>query len=72
VIASLTAFGLYASAPATLITVVACVLLLALRSWSNTSGHYLARNVAILLDASITLLIVLFFVFVVIRFGTLA
>jgi hypothetical protein len=59
----------FASTQAVLVTLLACVVLLALRTWSQTRGLVLSRQVFLLLDGAICALIVLFLVLVVARFA---
>lgn len=59
-----------ASAPAVFVTLVAAVILLALRTWCMATGLVLTRHVVLLLDGAIVALVVLFFVLVVARFTT--
>lgn len=65
---STSAFG---NAHAVLVTLVAVVLLLALRAWCQTMGVVLARQALHLLDGAIGVLGILFFVLVAIRFVTI-
>lgn len=55
-----------------LVLFIACVILLVVRVWNGSSNFTLYRQVAWLLDGAIIILVVLFFVFVIIRFKTLA
>jgi len=66
------ASGALASPPAVLVTMVACLVLLAVRAWSGTVGLPLTRRVALYVDGSIGIFFVLFVVFVIIRFKSLA
>jgi hypothetical protein len=54
------------------LTLVATLLLLALRAWSRSSRALLTRMIAALLDAAIVLFIVLFVGLVILRFKSLA
>jgi hypothetical protein len=56
---------------AVLVTLIAVVVLLALRVGSQTMGVVLARNILFMLDTAIGVLGVLFFVLVAIRFATI-
>ncbi|HEV3212695.1 MAG TPA: hypothetical protein VGZ03_04790 [Acidimicrobiales bacterium] len=59
-----------ATAPAVLVTLVAALLLLALRAWTQISGLTLSQHVHRLLDGTIGALSVLFLLLVVVRFVT--
>lgn len=59
-----------ATAPAVLVTLIATILLLALRAWTQVTGLTLSRQVHRLLDGSIGALCVLFLILVVVRFIT--
>jgi hypothetical protein len=59
-----------ATAPAVLVTFVACLLLLALRAWTQITGLVLTRQVRLLLDGTIGALALLFLALVVVRFIT--
>jgi hypothetical protein len=59
-----------ATAPAVLVTLVACLLLLALRAWTETTGLVLTRQVRLLLDGTIGALALMFLALVVVRFIT--
>ncbi len=49
-----------------------CVLLLALRAWTRSSGVILSRRVVLLIDTATVVFVVLFIFFVVARFDALA
>jgi hypothetical protein len=66
--ASAIAFA-FSSAPAVLVTLVACLILLALRTWCLATGLVLSRQVFLLLDGAIGALMVLFLGLVVMRFA---
>lgn len=51
---------------------VACLVLLLLRTWRETTGAHLSWLVLRILDGTIVLLTILFLVLVVFRFKTLA
>jgi len=59
-----------ATAPAVLVVLVAVLLLLALRAWTQITGVTLTKQVFLLLDGTIGVLLVMFFVLVVVRFVT--
>jgi len=59
-----------ATAPAVLVSLVAVLLLLALRAWTQIAGLALTRQVRLLLDGTIGALAGLFLVLVVVRFIT--
>jgi hypothetical protein len=59
-----------ATAPAVLVTLLAALLLLGLRAWTQTMGLTLTRQVVLLLDAAIVTLSGLFIVLVAVRFIT--
>ena len=61
-----------ATGPATLVSLVGCLLLLSLRAWSSVKGVLPTQSVFRLLDASVLVLGVLFLILVVIRFRKLA
>jgi len=60
-----------ASALAVFVAMFASLLLLAIRAWSSTVGLPLGRRARRLVDASTTLMVVLFLALVVVRFRTL-
>ncbi len=64
--------GALALPPASVATLSALVVLLAVRVWSRTTSLALTRRVSLALDASIGALGVLFCVLVVVRFATFA
>jgi hypothetical protein len=64
--------GSYASPQAVLISLVASVFLLVVRSWSATNGVVLSRLVGSLLVVVIAALVALFVALVFIRFRTIA
>jgi hypothetical protein len=66
--ASASAFG---NAHAVLVTLLAVLVLLGLRTWCLTMGVVLARRVLHLLDGAIAVLGLLFFVLATIRFVTI-
>jgi hypothetical protein len=68
----LASFSDFSSAPGILIVLIATIVLLSLRAWSGTIGLNLTRPVSIMLDVVIALLVLLFLLFVIIRFQTLA
>jgi hypothetical protein len=55
-----------------LVILIASVVLLTVRVWNRSSNFTLPRVVSWLLDGTIIVLVVLFFLFVIIRFKTLA
>lgn len=57
-----------ATAPAVLVTLIAVLLLLGLRAWTQITNLALTRHVHLLLDGTIGVLAALFFVLVVARF----
>jgi hypothetical protein len=59
-----------ATAPAVLVTLVAVLLLLSLRAWTEINGLTLTRNVRLLLAWTIVVLGVLFLGLVAVRFVT--
>jgi hypothetical protein len=59
-----------ATAPAVLVTLVAVLLLLALRAWTQITRLVLTRQVHLLLDGTIGVLATLFFILVAVRFIT--
>ena len=61
-----------ASSQAVLFTLIATILLLALRAWSRSSRALLTRMIVGLLDGAIVLFIVLFLGLVILRFKSLA
>ncbi len=68
----LIASGPLAGPPAVLVTMIACLLLLAVRAWAGTIGLALTRRVSLYVDGAIGIFFVLFVVFVIIRFKSLA
>lgn len=66
------AAGALALPPASIATMVALVVLLAVRVWSRTMALTLTRRVSLALDASIGTLGLLFCALVVVRFVTFA
>jgi hypothetical protein len=67
----LVAPGAFGNPHAVVVTLIAVVVLLALRAWSQTMGVVLTRSILFMLDAAIGVLGVLFFVLVAIRFATI-
>ena len=63
-------FATLASAPAVLVTLVAELLLLALRAWVVTTRLLLTRQVNLLLDGAVVALGLMFLLLVVLRFVT--
>ena len=63
-------FAALGSAPAVLVTLVAELLLLALRAWSVTTRLLLTRQVHLLLDGAVVALGLLFVLLVFLRFVT--
>jgi ascorbate-specific PTS system EIIC-type component UlaA len=59
-----------ATAPAVLVTLVAVILLLALRAWTEINGLVITRHVRLLLDGTIGALTLLFIGLVAVRFIT--
>lgn len=59
-----------ATAPAVLVTLVAALLLLVLRAWTQIAGLTLTRQVLLLVDGAIGALVVLFIALVAVRFVT--
>jgi hypothetical protein len=66
------ATGALAGPPAVLVTMIACLILLALRAWSKTVGLPLTRLVSLYVDGALGIFFVLFVFFVVIRFTSIA
>lgn len=64
-------FATLASAPAVLVTLVAELLLLALRAWVVTTRLVLTRQVTLLLDGAVVALGLMFVVLVFLRFVTI-
>ena len=69
-VASATSFATLASAPAVLVTLVAELLLLALRAWVVTTRLALTRQVHLLLDGTVVALGLMFVILVLLRFVT--
>jgi hypothetical protein len=63
-------FATLASAPAVLVTLVAELLLLALRAWAVTTRLVLTRQVHLLLDGAVVALGLMFLLLVFLRFVT--
>ena len=59
-----------ATAPAVLVTLVAALLLLTLRAWTQITGLALTRHVTLLLDGAIGALAIMFVALVAVRFIT--
>jgi len=59
-----------ATAPAVLVTLVAALLLLTLRAWTQITGLVLTRHVTLLLDGAIGALAIMFVALVAVRFIT--
>jgi Ca2+/Na+ antiporter len=55
-----------------LVILIASIVLLSVRVWNANSNFTLTRQISWLLDGTILVLVVLFFVFVIVRFKTLA
>ena len=55
-----------------LTTLVACVVLLCVRTWLGVMGIVLLRRVTVLLNTSVIVLLTLFLLVVILRFKTLA
>jgi len=66
------AASVFALPPTSVAVLTASVVLLALRIWSHTMALPLTRLVSMTLDASIGILVLLFFALVVLRFVTFA
>jgi hypothetical protein len=66
------ASGALANPPAVVVTMVTCLILLVVRAWAGTVGVTLTRRVSLYVDGAIGIFVVLFVVFVFIRFKTLA
>ncbi|HVA71035.1 MAG TPA: hypothetical protein VNF08_06905 [Acidimicrobiales bacterium] len=66
------ASGALAAPPAVLVTMVASLILLAIRAWAGTVGLTLTRRVSLYVDGAIGIFFVLFVLFVIIRFKSLA
>ncbi len=62
--------GDYASAPAVLVTLVAAIILLALRAVCGAARVALTRQVLLLLDGAIVALVAMFITLVAVRFVT--
>jgi hypothetical protein len=60
------------STQAVLTSLIASVVLLFFRAWSQSKGSALTRTVSRVLDVAIAVLVVLFVLFIVIRFKNLA
>jgi hypothetical protein len=69
-VAAASSFATLASAPAVLVTLVAELLLLALRAWVVTTRLALTRQVHLLLDGTVVALGLLFVLLVFLRFVT--
>lgn len=68
----LIASGALVGPPAVLLSMIACLILLALRVWVGVVGLTLARRVTLYVDGAIAVIFVLFVLFVIIRFKSLA
>jgi hypothetical protein len=68
----LAGFGALASYQIVLTTLVACVVLLCVRTWLGVMGIVLLRRVTVLLNTSVIVLLTLFLLVVILRFKTLA
>jgi hypothetical protein len=66
------ASGALAGPPIVVVTLVACLILLAVRAWSGIVGLTLDRRLLLYVDGAIGIFFVLFIVFVIIRFKSLA
>ena len=66
------ASGALVGPPVVLVTMVACLILLAVRAWSGTVGLTLDRRLSLYIDGAIGIFFVLFMVFIIIRFTSLA
>jgi len=62
----------FTSAPAVLVALVSCVILLSVRAWRASANLALTRRVTHLLDGSILVVGLLFLVLVIVRFRTYA
>ena len=60
-----------ATSAAVLVTLIASVLMLAVRAWTRTTDYRMHRRVRFLIDGVIILIVTLFLVLVVVRFRTL-
>jgi hypothetical protein len=61
-----------AGPPAVLLTLIACLILLALRAWAGIQELALTRRVSLYVDVAIGIFFALFVVFVIVRFKSLA
>lgn len=68
----LAGFGALASYQIVLATLVACVVLLCVRTWLGVMGIVLLRRVTVLLNIAVAVLLTLFLLVVILRFKTLA
>jgi hypothetical protein len=66
------ASGALAGPPVLLVTMIACLILLAVRAWAGIVSVPITRRVALYLDGAIGIFFLLFMVFVIIRFTSLA
>jgi hypothetical protein len=68
----LAGFGGLASYQIVLVTLVACIALLCVRTWLGVMGIVLLRRVTVLLNISVIVLLTSFLLVVILRFKTLA
>jgi hypothetical protein len=64
--------GALASYQIVLVTLVACIVLLCVRTWLGVMGIVLFRRVTVLLNISVIVLLTSFLLVVILRFKTLA
>jgi ABC-type antimicrobial peptide transport system permease subunit len=64
--------GAFAGPPAVLVTLIASLILLAIRAWVGSEGFTLTRRVSHYLDGAIGIFFVLFVLIVIVRFKSLA
>jgi hypothetical protein len=65
------ASGALAGPPVVLVTMIACLILLAVRAWAGIVGVPITRRVAFYLEGAIGIFLVLFLLFVIVRFTSL-
>jgi hypothetical protein len=70
--AIIVASGALAGPPAVLVSTMAILVLLAVRAWTGIMGLTLTRRVSLYVDGAIGVFFVLFLVFVIVRFKSLA
>jgi hypothetical protein len=70
--AIIVASGALAGPPAVLVSTMAILVLLAVRAWAGIMGLTPTRRVSLYVDGAIGVFFVLFLVFVIVRFKSLA